>query len=123
MPEVRWLYRPDGIVSDMPVAALLSLAIVTEVAGTVALRYSEGFTKLAPSAIVVVGYGASFWLLALVLRELSIGTTYAVWSAAGTALIAAFGIFALGEPATALKLASLALIIIGVVGLNVAGSH
>jgi multidrug transporter EmrE-like cation transporter len=107
----------------MPVALLLSFAIVTEVAGTVALRYSEGFTKLLPSAVVVLGYGTSFWLLALVLRELSIGTTYAVWSAAGTALIAAFGILAFGEPATALKLASLALIIIGVVGLNLAGSH
>jgi multidrug transporter EmrE-like cation transporter len=107
----------------MPVALLLSFAIVTEVVGTVALRYSDGFTKVLPSAIVVLGYGASFWLLALVLRELSIGTTYAVWSAAGTALIAGFGIFALGEPATALKLASLALIIIGVVGLNLAGSH
>jgi multidrug transporter EmrE-like cation transporter len=107
----------------MPVALLLSLAIVTEVVGTVALRYSDGMTRLAPGAIVVLGYGASFWLLALVLRELSIGTTYAVWSAAGTALIAAFGIFALGEPATALKLASLALIIIGVVGLNLAGTH
>jgi small multidrug resistance pump len=107
----------------MPVVLLLSFAIVTEVVGTVALRYSDGFTKFAPSAIVVIGYGASFWLLALVLKQLSIGTTYAVWSAAGTALIATFGIFALGEPATALKLASLALIIIGVVGLNVAGSH
>ena len=107
----------------MPVALLLSFAIVTEVAGTVALRYSEGFTKLLPSAVVVLGYGTSFWLLALVLRELSIGTTYAVWSAAGTALIAALGILAFGEPATALKLASLALIIIGVVGLNMAGSH
>jgi small multidrug resistance pump len=107
----------------MPLAILLSLAIVTEVVGTVALRYSDGFTKLAPSAVVVVGYGASFWLLALVLKQLSIGTTYAVWSAVGTALIAAFGIVALGEPATALKLASLALIIIGVVGLNLAGSH
>ena len=107
----------------MPVAVLLSIAILTEVAGTVALRYSDGFTKLLPSAIVVLGYGTSFWLLALVLRELSVGTTYAVWSAAGTALIAAFGILAFGEPATALKLASLALIIIGVVGLNLAGSH
>jgi len=107
----------------MPVALLLSFANVTEAGGTVALRYSEGFTRLAPSAIVVLGYGASFWLLALVLKELSIGTTYAVWSAVGTALIAAFGIFALGEPATALKLGSLALIIIGVVGLNLAGSH
>lgn len=107
----------------MPVALLLSFAIVTEVAGTVALRYSEGFTRLVPSAFVVLGYGISFWLLALVLKELSVGTTYAVWSAAGTALIAVVGVFAFGEPATALKLASLALIIIGVVGLNLAGSH
>ena len=107
----------------MPVALLLSLAIVTEVVGTVALRYSDGFTKLAPGVVVVLGYGASFWLLALVLKQLSIGTTYAVWSAAGTALIAAFGIFALGEPATALKLASLALIVVGVIGLNLGGAH
>jgi multidrug transporter EmrE-like cation transporter len=55
----------------MPVALLLSFAIVTEVAGTVALRYSDGFTRLVPSAFVVVGYGISFWLLALVLRGTS----------------------------------------------------
>jgi multidrug transporter EmrE-like cation transporter len=107
----------------MPVALLLSLAIVTEVAGTVALRYTDGFTRVLPSAVVVIGYGVSFWLLALVLKELSIGLTYAVWSAAGTALIAAIGVFAFGEPATALKLASLGLIILGVVGLNLAGAH
>jgi multidrug transporter EmrE-like cation transporter len=107
----------------MPVAVLLTFAIVTEVTATVALRYSDGFTRVLPSAVVVAGYGISFWLLALVLRELSIGTTYAVWSAVGTALIATFGMFAFGEPATALKLASLGLIILGVVGLNLAGSH
>ena len=59
-----------------------------------------------PSAFVVLGYGISFWLLALVLRDLSVGTTYAVWSAAGTALIAVVGVSAFGEPATALKLAT-----------------
>jgi small multidrug resistance pump len=107
----------------VPVAVLLSFAIVSEVAATVALRYSEGFTRLAPSVVVVAGYGVSFWLLALVLREMSIGATYAVWSAVGTALIAAIGVFAFGEPATALKVASLGLIILGVVGLNLAGSH
>jgi small multidrug resistance pump len=107
----------------VPVALLLSLAIVTEVAATVALRFSDGFTRVVPSTVVVLGYGISFWLLALVLRELSISTTYAVWSAAGTALIAAIGVFAFGEPATALKVASLGLIIAGVVGLNLAGSH
>jgi multidrug transporter EmrE-like cation transporter len=107
----------------MPVALLLSLAIVTEVAATIALRFTDGFTRVVPSTVVVLGYGISFWLLALVLRELSISTTYAVWSAAGTALIAAIGVFAFGEPATALKVASLSLIIAGVVGLNMAGSH
>jgi small multidrug resistance pump len=107
----------------MPVPVLLSFAIVSEVAATVALRYSDGFTRPGPIAIVVIGYGISFWLLALVLRHMSIGATYAVWSAVGTALIAAIGVFAFGEPATALKLASLGLIIIGVVGLNLAGSH
>jgi small multidrug resistance pump len=107
----------------MPVALLLSFAIVTEVAATVALRYADGFTRVLPSAVVVLGYGISFWLLALVLRQLSLGTTYAVWSAAGTALIAAVGVFAFDEPATALKLASLALIILGVVGLNLGGAH
>ena len=107
----------------MPVALLLSLAIVTEVAATVALRFTDGFTRVVPSTVVVLGYGISFWLLALVLKQLSLGTTYAVWSAAGTALIAVVGVFAFGEPATALKVASLGLIILGVVGLNMAGSH
>ena len=107
----------------MPVAVLLSFAIVSEVAATVALRASDGFTRPGPIAIVIVGYGISFWLLALVLRDMSIDATYAVWSAVGTALIAAIGVFAFGEPATALKLASLGLIILGVVGLNLAGSH
>src|SRR3954468_24798615 len=107
----------------MPVAVILSFAIVSEVAATIALRFSDGFSRPGPVAIVVIGYGISFWLLALVLREMSIGATYAVWSAVGTALIAAIGVFAFGEPATALKLASLGLIILGVVGLNLAGGH
>ena len=107
----------------MPATVLLSIAIASEVAGTVALKYTDGFTRIGPSALVVVGYGISFWMLALVLKELPIGLTYAVWAAVGTALIAAIGIVAFGEPATALKLASLGLIIAGVVGLNLAGGH
>ena len=76
-----------------------------------------------PSAIVVVGYATSFYLLSLILRELSVGTTYAIWAGAGTAAIAVIGIVALGEPATAIKLASIALIIAGVIGLNLSGAH
>jgi small multidrug resistance pump len=104
-------------------AVLLTIAILAEVAGTVALKYTDGFTNLGPSALVVAGYGLSFWMLALVLRDLPIGLTYAVWAAVGTALIAAIGMVAFGEPATTLKLLSLALIIAGTIGLNVAGSH
>ena len=104
-------------------AIFLTIAILSEVAGTVALKYTEGFTRLGASAAVVAGYGLSFWMLALVLRDLPIGLTYAVWAAAGTALIAAIGIVVFGEPATTLKLLSLGLIIAGVVGLNMAGSH
>ena len=104
-------------------AILLTIAILAEVAGTVALKYTDGFSNLGPSALVVGGYGLSFWMLALVLRDLPIGLTYAVWAAVGTALIAAIGIVAFGEPATTMKLLSLALIIAGTIGLNLAGSH
>jgi small multidrug resistance pump len=102
---------------------MLTAAITSEVAATLALKHSDGFTNLLPSAIVVAGYAISFWLLALVLKHLSVGTTYAIWSAVGTAAIALVGIAAYGEAANTLKLASLALIILGVIGLNAAGAH
>src|SRR3954470_1389214 len=104
-------------------ALLLTTAITSEVIATVALKHSDGFTRPLPIALVVIGYGISFWLLAEVLKHLSVGTTYAIWSAAGTAAIALIGIAAYGEVAGALKLASLALIIVGVIGLNAAGAH
>ena len=107
----------------MPAGFLLAIAIASEVAATVSLRYAEGFTRPLPSIVVVLGYALSFWLLSLVLRDISVGTTYAIWAGAGTAAIALIGIVALGEPATALRLASVALIVVGVVGLNAAGGH
>jgi small multidrug resistance pump len=104
----------------MPMTALLlAAAISSEVAGTLALKASDGLSRPGPAAIVVVGYGLSFWLLALVLKHLSVGTTYAVWSAVGTAAIALIGMLAYGEATDALKLASLGLIVVGVIGLNV----
>src|SRR3954471_7970389 len=109
----------DG--TTMPTVLLLSLAIVTEVGATIALRLSDGFTKLGPSVAVILGYGLSFVLLSLVLKQLSVGYVYAVWSAAGTALIAVVGILAFGEGASIMKFASLGLIMAGVVGLNLAG--
>ena len=104
-------------------ALLLTLAIACEVIATLALKASEGFSRPLPAVIVVAGYAISFWLLALVLKHLSVGTTYAVWSAAGTAAIAMIGILAYGETANAMKIASLGLIVVGVVGLNAAGAH
>ena len=106
----------------MAAGVLLSLAILSEVVATVFLKFTDGFTNLVPSIVVVVGYALSFWLLALILKDLDIGFVYAVWSGAGTALIAAIGIFAFGEAATGLKLASIALIILGVIGLNLGGA-
>ncbi len=107
----------------MPVGVLLTLAIAVEVGATISLRYSDGFTKLVPSILVVVGYATSFYLLSIILRDLSVGTTYAIWAGAGTAAIAVIGIVVLGEPATALKLVSIALIVAGVIGLNASGAH
>ncbi|MEA2322493.1 MAG: small multidrug resistance pump [bacterium] len=107
----------------MPPAALLVLAILVEVAGTIALRYTDGFTKLTPSLLAVVSYATAFYLVALVLRTMPVSVTYAVWSAVGTAAVAVIGMTMLDEPATVLKIASLVLIVIGVVGLNVEGTH
>ena len=101
----------------------LAIAIVSEITGTVALRQSDGFTRPVPAAIVVIGYAVSFWMLALALRKLDLGLVYAVWAGVGTAAIAAIGIVAFDEPATALKLISLAVIIVGIIGLNLSGAH
>ena len=107
----------------MPAGLLLTIAIAAEVAATVSLRSVDGLQKPLPLAIVVAGYALSFWLLALVLKQISVGTTYAIWAGAGTAAVALIGIVALGEPATAIKLGSIALIIAGVIGLNLSGAH
>ncbi len=105
----------------MSPAVLLAFAIVAEVTGTVALRLSDGFSKAGWGLVVVLAYGLAFFFMSKALRDLELGFVYAVWAGAGTALIALVGIVAWGEPATALKLASLALIVGGVVGLNLAG--
>src|SRR4051794_28640291 len=104
-------------------ALLLAAAITSEVVATLALEATDGFTRPGPIALVVIGYGVSFALLAVVLKHLSVGTTYAIWSAVGTAAIALAGIALYGESTSILKLASLGLIVLGVIGLNAAGAH
>ena len=102
---------------------LLALAICCEVTGTTALKFSQGFTRFIPSVIVVIGYACSFYLLSLTLKKMDIGLVYAVWSAVGTALIAAIGILWFKEPLNMLKVISLALIILGVIGINISAHY
>ncbi|GAB2775203.1 multidrug efflux SMR transporter [Streptomyces chlorus] len=102
---------------------LLAGAIVAEVGATTSMKYSEGFSKLWPSLLTLLGYVVSFSLLAQTLRTLSIGTAYAIWAGVGTAAIAAIGILFMGEGLTAAKAAGIALIIVGVVVLNLGGAH
>lgn len=107
----------------MSAGALLGLAILTEVIGTVLLRVSDGFAKPLPSVGVVVMYVVSVFLLARVLRELEIGFTYAVWAGVGTATVALIGVAVWDEPMGMVKALSLLAVIAGVIGLNLASSH
>jgi small multidrug resistance pump len=102
---------------------LLAGAIAAEVAGTTAMKYSDGFTRLWPSLVTVAGYLIAFTLLAQTLKTLSVGTAYAIWAGTGTAAIAVIGMLFMGESAGLAKIAGLLLVIAGVVLLNVGGAH
>lgn len=98
--------------------AYLSLAIVFEIFGTTCIKLSEGFTRIAPSVLIVPAYVVSFLMLALAVRVIPISIAYAVWSGIGTAAIAVIGILVFKEPLTLAKAAFLAIIIVGAVGLH-----
>jgi small multidrug resistance pump len=100
----------------------LAIAIVFEIVGTTALKLSDGLARWGLVAAVVACYVTSFSLLGLALRSIEVGVAYAIWSAIGTAAIAVVGIAVFGESVSLLKLASLALIVAGVVGLRMAGN-
>ena len=93
----------------------LLLAIVTEVIATSALKSAEEFTKLVPSAIVVVGYLCSFYFMMLVLRTLPIGVTYAIWSGVGIVLVTIAGVVFYEQTPDAPAIIGMALIIVGVI--------
>lgn len=111
------------MISDLISWSLLLFAILFEVSGTTCMKLSDGFSKLWPSVGVVVFYLLSLAALTLVLKKIDVSVAYAIWSGLGTALIACIGFFYFKEPATALKMVSIALIIAGVVGLNISGAH
>lgn len=89
-----------------------------EIVWASAMKSADGFTRLLPSAITVAAAIASFVLLALALRSLPVGTAYAVWVGIGVGGVALFGMLALGEPASAARLACLGLILLGILGLK-----
>ncbi|MEX1061065.1 MAG: multidrug efflux SMR transporter, partial [Methyloceanibacter sp.] len=105
--------------SSMP-WILLFVAILLEVAGITSMKLSRGFAEWIPSIAVPVFYVLSAAAVILALKRLDLSVTYAIWSGVGTALAAMIGIAYFREPLTLIKLASLALVILGVVGLSLA---
>lgn len=100
----------------------LLIAIIAEVIGTSALKASNGFTRLGPSAVVALGYGAAFYFLSLTLRTIPVGVAYAIWSGVGVLLITLVGWLAFGQRIDGPALAGIGLIVAGVVVLNVFSS-
>jgi len=97
---------------------LLLLAGVFEVGWAVGLKYTHGFTKLWPSVATIAAMVLSMGLLGVAVRHLPLGTAYAIWTGIGTIGTAIFGIVVLKEPATAMRLACLVMIVAGIVGLK-----
>ena len=100
--------------------ALVLIAGLLETAWAIGLKYSEGFTRPLPSALTIAGALASFWLLSIAMRDLPVGTAYAVWvgiGAVGTAIVA---VILFQEPVSVLRVAGIMLILAGIVALKLA---
>ncbi|WP_432711246.1 DMT family transporter [Paraburkholderia acidicola] len=102
----------------MPPYAWLAIAIVAEVIATSALRASEGFSRLVPAVLVVIGYGISFYCLSLTLRSVPVGIVYAIWSGVGIVLITLVAMVMYRQVPDLPAIAGLGLIVAGVVVLN-----
>jgi quaternary ammonium compound-resistance protein SugE len=103
-----------------PSAAWLVLlaAGILEIVWVIGMKYSDGFTRLVPSLVTLAAALASFWLLALAIRVLPVGTAYAAWTGIGAVGAAVLGIVLFKEPATAARVACIVLIVAGIVGLK-----
>lgn len=98
----------------------LFFAGLFEMGWAIGLKYTEGFTRLVPSVFTLAAMGISFWLLSTALKTLPVGSAYAVWTGIGAVGTAVLGIILFGEAVTALRIASIALIVAGIVGLRIA---
>lgn len=101
----------------------LIMAIIFEVAGTTSMKISEGFTKVVPSIAMAVFYMLSLTALTFALKKFDVSMAYAIWSGVGTALITAVGFYFFKEEMTPMRLISIGLIILGVIGLHLSGEH
>ncbi|MBX9462342.1 MAG: quaternary ammonium compound efflux SMR transporter SugE [Aquamicrobium sp.] len=101
----------------------LGFAGLLEIVWASFLKQSEGFTRLTPSVITLVAMAGSFWLLALAMRSLPLGTAYAIWTGIGAVGAFAVGIVVMGEAATLGRIVSVALLITGMVGLKLSSGH
>ena len=98
----------------------LMLAGLFEIGWALGLKYSDGFTKLVPSVLTVLGALASFWLLSHAMKTLPVGTAYAVWVGIGTVGTATLAVMLFGEPVSAMRVAGIGLIVAGIVALKLA---
>lgn len=99
----------------------LAGAIALEIAGTTSMKLSLGFSRLLPSVLLFVFYGGSIVALVLALQRIEISIAYAIWSGVGTAAIAVIGILFFHEHVSAIKIVSIVLIVVGVIGVNLGG--
>ncbi|PUA35409.1 QacE family quaternary ammonium compound efflux SMR transporter [Paenibacillus elgii] len=99
----------------------LGAAIALEIAGTISMKFSQGFTRLTPSILMVVFYLLAFTSLNFSLKQIDVSVAYAIWSGLGTAVIAVIGYLYFNESMSLLKAGSIVLIILGVIGLNLGG--
>ncbi|EQK44170.1 quaternary ammonium compound efflux SMR transporter SugE [Paraclostridium bifermentans] len=102
---------------------VLVIAGIFEVWWAVGLKYSEGFTKLVPSVLTVIGMIASFYFLSLALKELPLGTAYAIWTGIGTIGTVILGVFLFKEPIDLVRLVCIGFIVAGIIGLKLVSQH
>jgi small multidrug resistance pump len=102
----------------MPPLVILAIAILAETIATTAMKAAEGFTRLVPSIIVVIGYATSFYCLSLTLKVFPVGIVYAIWSGVGIVLITLMGWLIYGQKMDLPALAGMGLIVAGVLVIN-----
>lgn len=97
----------------------LAGAIALEIAGTISMKLSEGFTRTLPSVLIFVFYAGSFTLMTVAVKKIDVSVSYAIWSGVGTTAIALIGVYWFRESLTTMQIASIVLIVTGVIGLRV----